>query len=263
MKYPGGTPDYSSWLACTDHCATSCLPGQNWQCLDQPIIWPKPKGVANISFSVTFEDFLTERPFVGSMVKACGKLDFNCTNPIDQATTDQTGRVTLKVSPGLVGFDGYLDIRGGNVDGTGSPVFPALLYPLPYVIADGWRGRNQIPSVEEFPFLAAETMTELDPARGHFAANAADCSFTLAPGVSFETDYADSASVSFYTVAGIPSPNSTVTDSSAVGGFLNLPPGLPLIKAFSSGANGKTMGSFTFIIRAGTLTTTGLFPPLP
>jgi hypothetical protein len=262
-KHPEGIGDFSAWFACTDQCASSCQPGQSWECLDRPIIWPKPKGAGNITFSVTFVDFASERPFVGTLVKACAKLDFPCAAPHSQATTDIDGIVTLRVPVGLVGFDGYLDIRGGKIDGTGSTSFPALLYPLPFIIADGWRGRNQILSEEEFAGFAVATGTTLDPTRGHFAANAADCAFGPAAGVSFLVDSADQRTQSFYLVGGVPGTTALATDQSAIGGFINLPAKLALVRAFSAPANGKSMGSITFIVRAGALTTTSSFPPVP
>jgi hypothetical protein len=213
---------------------------------------------------MTFEDFASERPFVGTAVKACGKLDLPCSAPFDQSTTDEAGLVTLTVQGGLAGFDGYLDVTGGKIDGTGAASFPALLYALPFVISDGWRGRSQLLSDEEFPQLAAATGTTLDPRRGHFAANAADCSFSGAAGVSFVADSADRTTQSFYLVNGVPVVGAaTATDASAIGGFLNLPARLTLVKAFAGTAGGRSMGSVTFIIRPGTVTTTTSFPPVP
>ncbi len=267
-QHSQGVADFAQVFACTDPCATSCQPGQSWACLDAPILWPRPKGTGSITFSVTFVDFNAEKPFVGATVKACDKLDFPCAAPVAQATTDATGLVSLTVPPGLDGFDGYLDVTGGKLEGTGSAAFPAIWYPIPFVIADGWRGRTQLPSADEFPQFAFATGTTLDPLRGHFGANAADCLFTPAAGVSFSVDSADAKTQSFYLVGGVPSTTSVAkaTDQSGIGGFINLPTVAParlaVIRASSGAAGGKSMGSFTFIIRPGTFTTTSAYPPI-
>ncbi|MDP9152064.1 MAG: hypothetical protein M3O36_19240 [Myxococcota bacterium] len=266
-RFPQGTADFTRLFACTDQCASACQPGQSWACLDGPILWPKPKGSGSITFSVTFVDFNNERPFVGSTVKACDKLDIACAKPIAQSTSDATGTVTLTVPAGLSGFDGYLDVTGGKMDGTGSPAFPSIWYPIPFVVADGWRGRTTTPSADEFPQLAAATGTTLDPTRGHFAANATDCLYTPAALVSYSADAADARTQSFYLVGGVPATTSRATDQSGVGGFINLPTVAParlvVIKAISGAAGGKSMGAFTFIIRPGSVTLTSQFPPVP
>jgi hypothetical protein len=265
-QYPDGATDFNALFHCTDQCASSCVPGQDWACLDKPIIWPKPKGTGTITFSVTFVDFTSESPFVGAMVKACAKLDFMCSTPHSTGTTDATGLVTLTVPAGLAGFDGYLDVTGGKLGGTGGAIFPSLWYPIPFVVADGWRGRTQILSAEEFNLLTLVTGKQLDSTRGHFAATATDCDFGVAPGVSFVADGADPASQPFYIVGSGPAATATETDTSGIGGFINLPATparLLVVRAFSGMAGGKTMGTTTFILRPGALTFASLFPPLP
>jgi len=268
-QYAQGVKNYTASLACTNQCASQCAAGQAWSCLDTPVAWPKPNAVGNVAFAVTFVTFTSEAPFVGAMVKACGKFDIPCLSPIDAAQTDATGRVTVHVPAGLLGFDGYLDITGGSVSGTGAAVFPTIWYPIPYVIADGWRGRTQILSSDEFLELSAATATTPDPARGNIAMNAADCAFTPAAGVRFAVDSSDSATVSYYLVGGLPTTTATATDSSGVAAFVNLPTTatgrLTLVSASATSgpAQGKTLGSLSFIVRPGTLTTSGLFPPVP
>jgi hypothetical protein len=268
-KYPEGAATYGSWVSCTSNCATACAPGLNWACLDKPILWPKPKAVGTIAISVTFVTFTTEEPFVGASVKACGKLDFTCANPLDHATTDATGLVSLTVPAGLSGFDGYLDIAGGKVAGSdaGAFVFPAIWYPVPFIVADGWRGRTQLLADDEFQAIMAATGTVIDPARGTIAVNAVDCLFGPAAGVSFVLDSADSKTVSYYLVGGQPATAATATDQSGISAFVNIPTNgnahLAVVKAFSGAAGGKSMGALTFIVRPGTATYPSLFPPVP
>jgi hypothetical protein len=267
MQYPLGAADYQAWSTCTAQCATSCPSGQSWACLDSPIVWPKPPASGMVTFSVTFVDFSAEEPFVGALVKACDKLDYSCVAPRAQSMTDGSGLVSLTVPSGLNGFDGYLDITGGTVASTGAAAFPTIWYPLPFVIADGWRGRTQILNADEFSQTAMVTGGTIDPTRGHFAINAVDCDMSAAAKVSFTVDIADAQTVSYYLVMGVPETSQTATDASGVGAFLNLPTNGPArlaaVHAFSGLANGKSMGTLSFVIRPGTLTTGSSFPPIP
>jgi hypothetical protein len=270
QQFPTGTNDYGPWNNCVQNtCATACAPGKGWQCLDSTILWPKPAGLGDFTFSVTVVDLLSENPFAGARVKACRQLDLQCDVPIDDQTTDSTGLVSLKVPAGLVGFNGYLEITGGD-NGTGGdagarPIFPALYYPNPPIVSPGWRGRLQFVSAADLPTLATFVAVAIDPDRGHFATNAVDCNFSGAGGVSFSADTAnpnDPKIKPFYFIMGVPNTNATETDSSTpIAGFVNLPPGSTLISATSAAAGGKKMGTVTYNIRAGWFTTSS-FPPV-
>jgi hypothetical protein len=268
--YPKGTNDYGAWLDCLQNdnaCGPKCQSGRNWQCLGTSIVWPKPKGAAKFTFSVTIVDLLSENPYAGALVKACNKFDALCASPIDQQMTDGEGLVSLTVPAGSSGFNGYLDItggdKGGGANGAPSPIFPALSYPVPPIISPGWRGRLQFVSAADLPVLGALTKAEIDPTRGHFAANALDCNLTAAGGVSFSADTADDKTRSFYFVNGLPSISGTATDpQSAIGGFVNLPGGRLVLITAMTVEGGKKVGSLTFHIRPGSFTTTS-FPPTP
>jgi hypothetical protein len=220
-----------------------------------------------LTFSVAIADLLSERPYAGSLVKACNKLDAQCALPIDQSTTDSDGLVSLTVPAGSDGFSGYLDITGGDngsVDGGTSPIFPALWYPVPPIVSPGLRQRIQFVSAADLPTLGALTRAEIDPTRGHFAANALDCNLIAAGGVSFTADVADDKTRSFYFVGGVPNISATSTDpQTAIGGFVNLPGNqLALITATATQDGNKKIGSLVFHIRPGSFTTTSL-PPVP
>jgi len=259
---PDGVTDYSLWFDCTETvCSTSCQPGTVWQCIDSPIRWPKPKGtLVELTFSFNIIDLLAEKPFVGAKVKGCAKLDPNCESPLDDDVSDAAGTVSLTVPVGNVGFDGYVDISGGD-SGGGNPIYPTIWYPLPYIVSPGSRGNVQFVSQAGFTFLADQIVRiPVDPARGHFAANAQDCLFSAAGGISFAAATADTITRTFYFVGGIPNSAGTQTDSqTAIGGFVNLPAQLTLVTA--TNAEGKKIAAPNFFIRAGTMTTTSL-PPM-
>jgi len=269
-QFPDGKDDYAPWLDCVQNtCANACTAGKNWQCLDTVILWPKPKGLGDFTFSATIVDLLSEKPYVGATVKACAKLDFGCDAPIDQGVTDSAGIVSLTVHAGSVGFDGYLELTGGDNgtgSGAGSALYPALYYPVPPIVAPGWRGRLQFISAGDLPALAAFTLVDIDPMRGHFATAAADCNFANAGGVSFTDDallkHPDDTEIKrFYFINGTPTTSATETEAlTAIGGFVNLPPGSALIDAYL-GPGGRKIGEFTYNIRAGWFTTSTFPPP--
>ena len=254
-QFPLGTADYGNLFSCQSQCASSCVTGESWSCLTGPVAWPKPAVVGNLSFSVTFVNFFSEQPFAGATVKACSKLDFTCANPLDTGTTDATGLVALTVPSGLSGFDGYLDVTGGKAGGTGAPVFPAIWYPVPFVVADGARGRTLLLGSDEFLSIAAATNTTPDPTRGHIAVNAVDCAFGPAAGVTFSVDAADQKTVDVYLVGGVPTTSANATDQSGIAAFENVPTNVParltLVGAIAGAASGKSMGTMSFIVRPG------------
>ena len=268
-QFPGGAADYQPWLDCVQNtCATECQTGHGWQCLDAPPLWPKPTSLGNFTFSMTIVDLLTENPYAGSTVRACKRVDLTCASPLDQGTTDANGLVSLTVPAGSVGFDGYIEISGGDNGtdaGAGSAIYPALWYPVPPYIASGWRGRLQFVSTNDLVLLGLVTGAPIDPSRGHFASAAVDCNFASAGGVSFTADYdaSDTTIKKFYFVKSFPSTSATETDpESAIGGYVNLPAKALLVKAFAAAAGNKPMGQQNFNIRAGWMTTTS-FPPIP
>jgi hypothetical protein len=264
-QHPDGVADYGRWLDCTQNvCGQACVTGTSWSCLDSTIVWPKPRTLGKIKFSVTVVDLLLEVPYAHCSVKACQRVDPLCANPLDKADADENGLVELTVPSGSKGFDGYLDITGGDSSGgdggNPSPIFPSMWYPAPPIISGGWRGRIQFPSATEIPLLAGFVGTTIDPMRGHFAANAGDCNFSAAAHVTFETASADKDSTPFYFLNGNPDMSAHETDGvSAIGGYVNLVPGFVRITGNSTVAN-KTLGQQQFTIRPGTFTTSSFAP---
>ncbi len=143
-----------------------------------------------------------------------------------------------------------------------------MWYPIPPIVAEGWRGSIQFISAADLPLLAAFTTVDIDPTRGHFAANAVDCNFTPAGGVAFtadsiEADPGDKSIKTFYFVGGVPNIHALATDpGTAIGGFVNLPAHGTLVTATATTAGNKKLGSLLFNIRAGWFTTSS-FPPVP
>jgi hypothetical protein len=266
-KYADGVNDLAPWLDCVQNqCGDACQTGRNWACLDAKVPWLKPKSAGEIKFTITIVDIVGEHPFVGTIAKACSRVDLNCSMPLDTEVTNQEGSAELTVQAGSLGFDGYIDLKGGD-NGAGAPIFPAIWYPVPNIVASGSRGRVQFVSTESLKQLAGLTGAIIDPARGHFAAAAQDCNFTAAGGVTFDVDTKDTMTTVFYFIGGVPKTNATQTDPvTGIGGYINLPVDRsPLALATARvqvGDEIRTIGSPTYIIRAGTFTTTSI-PPIP
>ena len=266
--YADGVNDLAPWLDCVQNtCADACLAGRNWQCLDAKIPWLKPKSAGMMTFSMTVVEIISEKPFIGTTAKACSKLDLDCATPFDTQVTNADGYVALTAPAGSVGFDGYIQLTGGDSQGSG-PIFPAMWYPSPSIVSPGWRGRVQFVSEASLKTLAVLTNATIDPTRGHFAAAAQDCNFAAAGGVTFDVDPAtkDDMTTVFYFVMGAPKTNATQTDaqSGGIGGYINLPAkGLTQVTArVPVNDEIKTIGAPTYIIRPGTFTTTSI-PPIP
>jgi hypothetical protein len=263
-RFSGSATKYSAWTQCTQNtCANACKLGTSWACLDHPVPWPKPSKFDDISFRFTAVDLRTEKPFSKVQVRACARLDVECTDPLDTQIADDTGTVTLRVHPGVVGFDGYLEFTKGALGGDGGEIYPALWFPVPPYIQGGDKGKSQFVSKSDFVALELITGITDDPTRGHLALNARDCSFTPAGGVAFSADKADSASRTFYFINGNPDTSAKATDSqTAIGGIVNLKAGLVLVTGKLVEQQMRTIGEITFIVRPGTMTA-AFFQPTP
>jgi hypothetical protein len=211
---------------------------------------------------MTIVEIVSEKPFVGHTVKACDKRDRFCMNPAATAVTDQDGFAALTLPAGSVGFDGYVDIQGP--DDSNDSIFPAMWYPSPNILSSGWRGRVQFVSRASLQSLAILTGAVIDPTRGHFAAAAQDCNFSIAPGVSFDVDTKDDKTTVFYFVQGIPKTGSTTqTDAlSGIGGYINLPTDRVSLATARVEVGGvvRTISEEAYVIRPGTFTTTSMPP---
>jgi hypothetical protein len=251
-----GAGEYADRAACvTNACADACSSDQAWACLDHPRSWKKPPTLEPLTFSMTVVEFLSEQPYVGLTVKACGQVDLDCRAPLATATTDDAGTFSMTVPSGASGFNGYIDLSGASV-------YPALYYFLPPLIVGGFRGRLRLPAVSTIDLLVKAMMVDLDPSRGHLALVPWDCTLSPAPGVSFQVASADSASTPYYFRQGAPSKTATETDAApAVGGAVNVPAGLALVRT-NVVSKSQSSAELNFNVRAGTLTTAPI-PPAP
>jgi hypothetical protein len=261
--FPDGVTAFGEWTSCVQNtCAPACRGGNSWECLHTLVYWPWPTSLGDIEISFGLVDFGAEQPFVGTTVKSCNEGDYGCTDPIDTQVTDALGRVTLIAKAGNIGFTGFLEVDGGNLGGTGSPIYPALWYVNPPYVTGGWKGNLQFLASDSLPQLAGYMGVTLDPSLGHLAVDVLDCDYKPAPGVSLTIESGGgNAYTGFYYRGQLPDTAATQTDSlTAIGGFVNLSPG-QLVLTATRVEDATPIGTITVQIRSGTMTAS-TFPPI-
>ena len=196
-------------------CNDACLNRQDWSCVGQAE--PPSSTAGTISLTVALQSFQSADRVPGATVKFCASSDPNCDEPLATETTDAEGSVTAEVMIGEAGFDGYMEVTGGER-------FPTLLYfsstptedisvtfaVLGQVTADGF---------------AAILGLSFDEERAHAAMIGFDCQDRTAYGLRFSAESGDDQTQDGYLLGGLPNPDATSTDRSGVGGVFNIPPG--------------------------------------
>jgi hypothetical protein len=251
-QFEAGLSPNAAYTSCvSSSCATACTTGATFQCLDHPAPAPTARSVAPITVDIGFSDAEPPyAPFAGITIKACDKSDPTCkATAIDVQTTGADGRAILRIAnPTNGGFDGYLDVSGGDV-------YPELVY-LPFLPEsttwpNHWAFTQQ--EIVTFAQLALSGRPPLDPARGLVAATLYDCHMYYAPGVQVSVSTADSASSTCFLVNGLPDCSLSVTSSEATAFVTNVPPGLAKLTATLQ-ATGQTIATRNIVVRAGVST---------
>jgi hypothetical protein len=219
---------------------------------------PPAPPAGNVTVTMSFFDEVSQTtPLSGIAVQACARLDVTCTSPLTNTTSDGQGNATIQIP---AGFDGYLEING-------STTVPALWYfsPAPTTTPPPTtNGKYSLGLLtpQSFQQIAAAAGATVDPDAGHAITFALDCTATygtFAPGMAFSCDKTTSETRNFYFVNGLPSTTAASTDTSGIGGFANLPPGVVTLtdKVASSGTRA---GSVSVLIRPGVITFSPIAP---
>lgn len=230
-------------------------PGEDWSCLvgdeNRPLA-PTPvaaESVPRVVYSLQFVDLSTGGVYGDVAVRACGASDPTCANPVTPlVTVDEEGWVDL---PLFQNFLGYMEINSPSV-------LPSMMYmtePL------------QPLTPPEYPFALVSlasigSLVQLvgvpqQAGSGIFSARAFDCRGIPAPNVTFSIDVPGTP---YYFVGPLPSGVGTSTDSSGLGGFVNVPPGLAIVDLRAP--NGRSIvGPQSIVIRANWLSGFFVRPP--
>jgi hypothetical protein len=183
-------------------------------------------------------------------VRACLITDPDCERPISDALgADADGVVTI---PLALGITGYLEIRGDGIT-------PAL-FPLPGMLSSGLAGLLERQPLVVIPSgvdsIASPIRSQSEPGAGSVVVTVSDCDGQAAPGVRLELD---TAAVPFSIVDGLLVMNQSTTTGSAVAGFINVMPGVAIIRGYRA-ATGEVFGEDTAPVRPGWDTLVRMLP---
>jgi hypothetical protein len=273
----GGTSGESTYYY---YDAGPALPGEDFSCLGGS--WLPEAEEDNIEIVARIVDIALGTPIEGMSVRVCrSRLDIACAGG-DVVQSDAEGLARVEVPKR---FDGYLRIEGPDATGAervgylwyfSQPLLNTYVFPIFSMTPDF---RDQV--------IYGELLgsgIERDPERGEIAINVTDCSppdpatqdvegepIANAPGVNapdvhFEIsdeELVDAATRQFYFSDGNPvwprQIEDQVTDSTGLGGFLNVQPGPIPLRAVPQWL-GDASGTDTLLVRAGFLTTVRLLP---
>lgn len=225
-----------------------------WGCLGK-VTWGVEDTSATVVLRSRFVRFLGEAPVTKMTVKACGRLDPDCTLPYASGPTDDGGYVNLPVPKNFLGF---LILTPPATFSTMVPSLVALVPPpdkdsdldasIPGNLAP------HLTSTGELNALLAQIDTKVDPALGNLLGIVLDCEGNPASGVSLRINPTDRTTVSYYTDStGTPSVTAQETAQRGEAGFIKMPTG-PVTITATVNALSRKMGTYTVLSRAGHIT---------
>jgi hypothetical protein len=217
----------------------SSLP-PDWRCLLEPVP-PTPAG--NVQLQLVFDDSSSApgSPIVGAEVHACAELDVDCTTPLGSVTTGDAGIALLTV-PG--GFSGYYEVHAPSFD-------PAVLSRMPQLSSESAsQGMASVSLLSAGASLAGVTQ---DPSLSIAVVTIADCTATLAAGITIDVSAPGASERVVYLLNNLPSTSVTQTDVSGSALIFNVPPGTLVVSA-SFAATNQPIRSVTTFARQGWVT---------
>jgi hypothetical protein len=232
-----------------------------WGCIGH-VDWPAQDKTIKVLSRSRMVHAISETGIAGIDVKVCDRFDPDCAAPLGTAKSDAEGYVTVEVPKY---FAGFLELTPP----AGSGLIPSLAYVLPPPDADQAADAD-IPAGEALHIFADYELNGLlsqidataDPTLGHLFALTTDCTGRAAAGVTLHVGTVASKTISYYSDStGLPSLSLTATSTVGEAGYVNLPTGVATLTTFSNEA-GKQMGSYSAVVRKGTVTYIPL-PPSP
>jgi hypothetical protein len=223
---------------------------KTWSCLDAPPVTSTATGPFHVTLHLT--DIVSSTPLSGVTANLCRKLDVACTDPEGPAVvSDANGLVAFDVP---AAFTGYVSLQEGTT------IMPGLYFFNPAVNSDLDVPAIQLASPAIASALIAGLGAKEDSADGIMLLSVVDCTGTNAANVTMSfTQSADAgASVSFYSVGGLPNAMVTMTDTSGYGGAVNVAPGTVAVTAKRS--DGRAIGTYSLLVNPGAITYSKLVP---
>ena len=230
--------------------------GHDWSCIGSlsspPMVARSNANAARLVQSLQILSLVTGAVPNGISVRACAQRDLECSNPVSGSVSlDAQGWADLSLYDG---FDGYLEIQGPEI-------IPTILFYQDALTLESRRDTTPLGVVERqrLPMLTAAIGSQQDPQLGLVYLRAFDCKSEPAVGVRYSID---KPSVPFYFIAGLPTGATTETESSGLGGFINVPTGIVVVNAsLSTGAKPIAVPK-TLLVRPNWMTGLRILPAL-
>ena len=210
---------------------------------------PEPRA-ARLHVDLSVVDFVTAAPAQGLRVRACFRADVDCASPVSDELPGSDGRVQVSADPG---FNGYLEIEALGM-------LPTLLFfAAPWssqVLARLEQAPVRLLPVPSLQALADTAHLQLDPAGGVVGVSAYDCAGAVASGVQLQLD---PSAVPYAFVDELPVVNQDVTSEQGLAGFVNVPPGVVVVRSFAEGQT-EAVSVKSLLVRSGWLSSVSLLP---
>jgi hypothetical protein len=220
---------------------SACQAVSNWACLDTPR--QVSTGVGSFQVTVQLLDGTSLKPIQGVEVRACHKVDVECTAPAGSTVSDGDGQVTLSV-PGETGS--YLSLKHDGV-------VPSLYFFNPTPTADTSLEPVYMIKTEILPVMTALIGAEQLSDRGLVYITSFNCAGSQTAGVSLAVAQGDAQTIPYYIIDSLPNKLATATDKDGWGGFFNLKPGTATITGQLQDTQ-RVLGAISLIVRPGTVT---------
>lgn len=234
-------------------CGAECDVGKQVAC-NGNVAFPKVgPTVSTVHVVLPISGAGSPAPVVGAQVKACGKVDIDCSSPVaPAATTDAQGHATfdLPVTELLGGFNGLFLI-------TAPGYVPTQAFYNPPLAGDQTLPTSPILRDIEFAGATSALGVTPDPERGHIILVIQDCELNAIPGATIEVSSADAKATLGYFQGGFPTQSAIATDGAGLAGAFNLPPGSVSATAI---LGGKPVGRGQALIKKGTITLLSVVP---
>jgi hypothetical protein len=223
------------------------LPEQ-WACLKDPV-----PTASRTTFTQTlhFTDGATSTfpSIAGLSVRACQRIDFDCTTPLAPAVlTGADGRAVLTVPSG---FSGYYEVAGRDD-------YQSVIMVERVATSDASYEYSLVTKAIAAAYAAAAGAMYL-PGMGNMTLIARDCKGAPGVGIAFALNSSGTPASIVYLANSLPTAGTTETDQTGVGVVFALTPGA--LNATAAASDGSfTLATRAGLVRSGWLTQLSFYP---